>query len=389
MGWCGVYDDHCVSYKVRWNWESVRVSMRVLGRLVIAGFLGGLGFAAGVADDVKTSKEAPRIDGNTKEGVDGYKVPSFPIGPFKKYEGNPIMSPDKDHKFEEAHLYNPTAIVLDDKVFLLYRAQNNDLESSIGLAWSEDGYQFTRLDRPIIHATEPWEQAGGTEDPRIIRKDGMFYVTYTGYDNTTARLCLATSDNLLDWKKYEPIVPNHYEIFRDENSVPGVRLNSSKSGAIIPEKDKNGSYNMIFGDSYLHVATSKDLIHWETNPADPPWASGVHLWENMLIEPGPAPIKANAPGNKYIFIYNAATLGNGKYNKKQYSTGQMLIDYDDFDNGPLARVETPILEVTEDNEKNGLVDNVVFSEGLVQFKNKWFLYFGQGDSDLGVATAPV
>lgn len=345
--------------------------------------------ATAAADSVKSSSDSPEINADTKDGIDGYKKPSFPIGPFEKYSENPIMKPNKENKFEEAHLYNPSAIVLDEKVFLLYRAQNEDLESSVGLAWSEDGYHFTRLDHPIIHATESYEHEGGTEDPRIVRKDGKFYVTYTGYDGTTARLCLATSDDLKDWKKHGPIVPNHYEIFRDENSIPGVRLNSSKSGAIFTEKDSNGTYNMIFGDSYLHLAKSKDLINWETDPSLPPWASGIHLWENMLIESGPAPIKADGPGNKYIFIYNTATLGNGKFPKKQYSTGQMLIDYDNIEQGPLARLENPILEVTEENEKTGLVDNVVFSEGLVQFKGKWFLYFGQGDSDLGVATAPV
>ncbi|GAI07587.1 unnamed protein product, partial [marine sediment metagenome] len=33
--------------------------------------------------------------------------------------------------------------------------------------------------------------------------------------------------------------------------------------------------------------------------------------------------------------------------------------------------------------------NVVFSEGLVQFKGKWFLYFGMADSRIGVAVADL
>ena len=30
---------------------------------------------------------------------------------------------------------------------------------------------------------------------------------------------------------------------------------------------------------------------------------------------------------------------------------------------------------------------VVFAEGLVQFKGQWYLYFGQADSTIGVAMA--
>jgi hypothetical protein len=111
-----------------------------------------------------------------------YSAPIFPILPFTKYETNPILRPNPANNFESAYLYNPTAIVLNETIFLLYRAQNESKTSTIGLAWSTDGTSFTRLDRPIIEATEPWEQIGGCEDPRIVRVNGTFYVTYTAYD---------------------------------------------------------------------------------------------------------------------------------------------------------------------------------------------------------------
>lgn len=41
------------------------------------------------------------------------------------------------------------------------------------------------------------------------------------------------------------------------------------------------------------------------------------------------------------------------------------------------------------NEVEGQVNKVVFCEGIVQFKGHWFLYYGQGDSELGVAIAKV
>ncbi|KAK6429740.1 hypothetical protein LTR95_014114, partial [Oleoguttula sp. CCFEE 5521] len=144
------------------------------------------------------------ITPDTVEGDPNYTAPIFPILPFNQYAGNPILSPNPASNFESAYLYNPTAIVLNETIFLLYRAQNESKVSGVGLAWSTDGTTFTRLNRPIIYATEPWEQGGGTEDPRIVRVNGTFYVTYTAYNLTSAQLCLATSTDLLTWTKYPP-----------------------------------------------------------------------------------------------------------------------------------------------------------------------------------------
>ena len=58
-------------------------------------------------------------------------------------------------------------------------------------------------------------------------------------------------------------------------------------------------------------------------------------------------------------------------------------------NGPVARLEHPILVPEAANEQEGQVNQVVFAEGLVQYKGKWWLYYGQGDSELGVAVADV
>lgn len=106
------------------------------------------------------------------------------------------------------------------------------------------------------------------------------------------------------------------------------------------------------------------------------------------MESGPPPIKTR--DGYWLKIYNGVGLGPGGYVTGSYNTGQMLIDMDNAPRGPpLARVETPLLQPLSKQEVKGQVDNVLFSEGLVQFKGKWMLYFGQGDEYLGVATAPL
>ena len=66
---------------------------------------------------------------------------------------NPILSPDIKQSFscpvsnktvnwEERNVLNPSAIVKDNKVYLIYRAQDNQMTSRLGLAISEDGLHF-------------------------------------------------------------------------------------------------------------------------------------------------------------------------------------------------------------------------------------------------------
>ncbi|CAK7201559.1 hypothetical protein SEUCBS139899_004265 [Sporothrix eucalyptigena] len=335
------------------------------------------------------SSTPPVITAASREGDVNYQAPTFPLGPFTKYENNPLLTPNPINHFESAYIYNAAAIVLDDRVFLLYRAQTAALCSSIGLAWSDDGYNFTRLDRPVLEASEAWEQGGGVEDPRIARReDGLFVMTYTAWDFQVPRMCVATSTDLVKWTKYPPTFPDIEDVeYHEHTGRTQIRKGHSKSGAIFPDKNKNGEYEMIFGDSFLLRATSRDMVHWTALPFNNYFAHPVHPWETRLLEPGPPPIRTQ--DGKYVFVYNAATLGCAGYRNSQYSISQMLVDLDNLDDGPLARLEKPSIVVSAQNERQGLVNEVVFCEGIVQFKGKWFLYFGQADSELGVATANV
>jgi predicted GH43/DUF377 family glycosyl hydrolase len=362
-----------------------------------------LGFADGKA---QYADSLPFSISSSTPGSDedpSYKAPIFPILPFQKYTHNPIISPNASNNFESAFTYNPTAIVLNDTIFLLYRAQNASKTSSVGLAWSTDGFNFTRLTRPIFYATEQWETIGGTEDPRIVRINGTFYLTYTGFNNVTAQLCIAHSTNLVDWTKHPPLFPGWMDVAYSDIDIPAPRVNHSKSGAIVKEPTLDGLYHMYFGDSFFYHATSSDLKNWTVLPADNYFAAPVNPWENRLIEPGPAPVKTR--DGRWILFYNGMTTGRVGYPQNQYSVGQMLIDPSgsfrpDLNtsdgkyqpalmDGPIARVEKPLLVPEAGDELNGQVDQVVFAEGIVQFKGKWFLYFGQADSEVGVATADV
>lgn len=187
----------------------MKLSMKLLLALLFPVIL-----TQNLKSNISSSDTLPfKITENTIEGDPNYKAPYFPLPPFQKFSGNPILTPNPSNDWESAFLYNPTALILNSTIFLLYRAQNARKTSSIGLAWSTDGTNFTRLNEPIISPTEKWEEIGGCEDPRIVRVNGTFYVTYTAYNNVSAQLVLATSEDLLSWRKYPPLFPGYSEYF--------------------------------------------------------------------------------------------------------------------------------------------------------------------------------
>ncbi|KAF2216313.1 glycoside hydrolase family 130 protein [Cercospora zeae-maydis SCOH1-5] len=329
-----------------------------------------------------------------------YTPPDFPLPQFHKSKDNTVFKPNPQNDRESTHISNPNGIVLNDTIFIFYRGQNAKNESSIGLAWSTCGYSFTRLNKPILYATEPWEAGGGTERANVVRVNGTFYMTYmyTAYDTKTAKLCMATSTDLVKWTKYPPVFPNWLDTRNDVSGEAVPRLNWSKAGAIVNEKI-SGLYHMYWGDSYIYHATSENMLNWTARPLEDHFAAPLLLWEDRFITPGPAPIKTR--DGKWILVYNGETTGHGGYAPFQESAGQMLIDpaasslSDASDSNPaegdapVVRVEKPMLYASTPQElQSGAVPSIV-AGGLVQLKGEWFLYYSYGNGEVGAAVAVV
>ena len=345
---------------------------------------------------------------------------SFPH--FEKQDDvNPILKPDNKLFFtdpitqnqvfwEERNVLNPAAIVRNDTVFMLYRAQDQWGTSRIGLAYSSDGIQFTKKASPVfypdqdVHKKEEWNYRktegepyaldckscyfDGVEDPRIvIDEKGTYYMTYTAYDGKTARLSIASSTDLIHWNKHGLVLSQ--ERYRDH---------WSKAGAIVTERVGNqqvakmiaGKYWMYFGDTNLYMASSTDLIHWKPaeNEENGALISVLHprkgFFDSRLVESGPYAIYTE---NGIALIYNASNAAN--FNdpalpKFTYAAGQALFDkaepYKLID-----RTDSYFIYPDKDYEKVGEVNEVCFVEGLVFFKEKWFLYYGTADSKIAVA----
>ncbi len=326
---------------------------------------------------------------------------------FQKFEKvdslNPILVPDRNLEFmcpvsgsssfwEERNVLNPTALVRRDTIFLIYRAQDNQMTSRLGLATSTDGLNFQKEAAPIFYPENDsmytFEWPGGVEDPRIVESgEGLYIMTYTSYDGKTARLCLATSPDLRNWTKHGLVLGNGK--YRDTWSKSGAIVARIENSRAVATKI-NGLYWMYFGDTNLFVATSTDLINWQVSEDE---ESGRMIevlhprpgyFDSRLVEPGPfALLKEEG----ILLIYNASNAANHndpELPKFAYAAGQALFDQ----NNPvklLDRTDDYFIYPDKPYERTGEVNEVCFIEGLVHYKGQWFLYYGTADSKIAVA----
>ncbi len=334
---------------------------------------------------------------------------------------NPILKPSPNLKFncpltqkevlwEERNVLNPSAIVKDNKVYLFYRAQDLSGTSRIGLAISEDGLNFTKSPNPVFYPAEDngkiyeWNYRkatetvdlnkcktcyfDGVEDPRIVEsEDGTYILTYTAYNGKTARLSIASSKDLINWTKHGLVLGDGK--YKDTWSKSGAIVSKLAGNKIVATKI-NGKYWMYFGDTQLFMATSENLIDWEVaeNTENQKMIAVLHprmgYFDSRLVEPGPfALLKEEG----ILLIYNASNAAN--FNdptlpKFTYAAGQALF-HRDKPYQLIDRTPSHFIYPDKDYEKVGEVNEVCFVEGLVFFKNKWFLYYGTADSKIAVA----
>jgi predicted GH43/DUF377 family glycosyl hydrolase len=323
---------------------------------------------------------------------------------FKKADAeNPILKPSLEARFldpvtgkilgwENKNVLNPTAVIRNGLVHLLYRAQDSAGTSRIGLATSSDGVHFKKQPEPILFpandAYRGFEWPGGIEDPRIVEtEDGGYFLTYTSYDGKVARLCGAFSKDLQTWEKIGPLFTS--EKYLNTWSKSGALVTSQRGNSLVAHKIA-GLYYMYFGDTDLFLATSKDLRHWdilenaETSIRLSVLKPRAGYFDSRLVEPGPYALLRK---EGIVLIYNSSNAANyneARFPKFTYAAGQVLFDAQK-PYKVLERTSTPFIWPNQPYEKIGEVNEVCFVEGLVPFKGKWFLYYGTADSKIAVS----
>jgi len=340
-------------------------------------------------------------------------LPNWALGGFERPQSvNPIIIPDPNSSFfcpmnktavkwEESDTFNPAAVVKDGKIYVLYRAEDNSATgigqrvSRVALAETEDGVTMTRYSAPVLYPDESnrdYEWPGGCEDPRVaVTENGTYVIFYTAWNRNVARLCVATSADLVHWTKHGPAFAKAFN---------GKYLNTwSKSASVVTQivDDKlviakvKGKYFMYWGEYKTYAAVSDNLVDW--TPIEDAGGNLLVLantrkgyFDSDLVECGPPAVITD---KGILLLYNGKNRTDSdrdcRFNAGTYSAGQMLFDVND-PTKLINRLAAPFFRPIESYEKSGqYVDGTVFIEGLVYYKNKWYMYYGCADSKVGVA----
>lgn len=298
---------------------------------------------------------------------------------LQRISNEPIMTGNIENIWETASCYNAAAIKMDNKVHLFYRStdkNSNGRECSnylnyIGHAVSTNGIDFIRDKEYILGPIEDSQEGRGCEDPRVTKIDDTYYMLYTGYGaryDGDFKICMASSDDLVNWTKHGVIL--------DE---------SNKDAALFPLKI-DGEYVLLHRrHPNIWISFSKDLKKWDRHKIIAK-IDDSSSWEDNKIGIAGPPFLTN---RGYVLIYHGVSKketnfeGRGRY--KQYALGIMLLDKDD-PTKVIYRQKDPILVPELSWERHdGYVPNVVFSCGQVIMGDELFVYYAGADKALGIA----
>lgn len=326
-----------------------------------------------------------------------------------KKEG--ILLEKTDKGFENEAVMNPAVIREGDAIHLFYRAVRKGNYSSIGHCILKSPIEILqRKEKPILFPEEKYESQG-IEDPRIVKIEDTYYLTYSVYDKVNVLAAYATSTDLKTFKKHPIITPKftyrEYKHFAECNNLKDKYLHHYKFlklhglGKELSEKllvwDKNvmlfpkkidGKFAMLhriypgiqiaffekFSDLTIEFWTDYMLNLDDHIVMDPklPYESGH-------IGGGCPPIETK---DGWLFIFHAVeSTPDGSV----YHASAALLDLDN----PLkvlSRLHEPLISPTLEWEKKGIVNNVVFPTGAIVIDETLYIYYGAADTRIATAS---
>ncbi|WP_396210120.1 pesticidal protein Cry7Aa [Flavobacterium sp.] len=323
--------------------------------------------------------------------------------PIKK-EG--ILLCKTELAFENDSVLNPGIIQEENTVHMLYRAVRKGNYSTIGYCKFEGPLQLVqRNNTPLLI---PYSDAAskGVEDPRIVKIEGVYYITYTAYDGINALGALVTSTDLLHFDRVGIIVPkftfDEFKQLAECNNLVNskyfrhVRHFRPDEEVFLWDKDVIFFPRKINGKlAFLHrirPGIQLVLIDSLTDLTKEFWNQYfLHFNEHIILDPigtnhesgfiggGCPPIETK---EGWLLIYH------GVYDTSEgyiYSAAAALLDIDD-PTKVIARLVDPLFAPELDYEKNGVVSNVVFPTGTALFNDTLYIYYGAADKCIACAS---
>ena len=256
-------------------------------------------------------------------------------------------------------------------------------------------------------------ESQGVEDPRIVKIDGTYYMTYTGYDGINARGALATSKDLVHFKKQGVIVPpmtyaefvylvesagkvnenyyhNHKFYYQEADPEEKILL-WDKNVVFFPRRIEG---NLVFlhrirpGIQIVSVKSLKELTaeFWKDY--------FLHMQDHIVLDPSFEPeadyIGSGCPPieteHGWLLIYHG--VQDTDKGLVYSACAAALLDIND-PSKTIARLPYALFSPEYKWELIGDVNNVVFPTGTALFGDTLFIYYGAADSHIACASVSL
>lgn len=296
-------------------------------------------------------------------------------GLFKRFKGNPILTPAM-WPYRINAVFNAAATIYQDKVLLLNRIEDMRGFSHLCKATSKDGYTNWDIDKNPTMLPKPEdfpEEKYGIEDPRIVKleDENRYAVVYTAYSESGPLVSLATTEDFETYRRFGAVMPP-----------------DDKDASLFPRKF-NGRYVLLHRPSpssfllgaHIWISYSPDLKHWGDSAILLPARKGS-WWDAYKVGLGPQPIETK---EGWLIIYHGVkTTAAGSI----YRLGLALLDLDD-PSKLITRCDEWIFGPSEMYERIGDVPDVTFPCGVVLKGDDLIMYYGAADTTMAIATASL
>lgn len=329
----------------------------------------------------------------------GFESPSRQ---FVKMKIKKVLLYESYFEWEKDGVFNPGVIVENNQVHIIYRGINCENYSRLGYLRLRNEKEIEKFEYPIISPTEIYEKQG-IEDPRITKISDTYFLTYTAYDGKNARIAVAESKNLINFKKLGVVSPNitfleaiyisqtdRYRDFwlRQVREKGENVIIWDKDGCLFPEKI-NGKYallhriepdiQIVYFDDFFQLKDKDFWIEYFSKIEENIVMKPKYKWEKEKIGAGAPPIKTDFG---WLLLYH------GVDENRVYRAGLSLLDIEN-PKKEIARLPFPLFEPDYEWEREGNVCNVVFPTGAFIKDGILYIFYGCADKRIGCAEIEI
>ncbi|MCD8270499.1 MAG: pesticidal protein Cry7Aa [Parabacteroides sp.] len=315
--------------------------------------------------------------------------------------------------FKNESIMNPAVIAEGNTVHLFYRATQEGNRSTIGYCRLEGPLKVVHHNKEPLLRPEFDYESQGVEDPRIVKIDDLYYMTYTAYDGDSAMGALAVSKDLKHFEKKGVVTsqftyPQFVELLKEDDHPHTAKYYRSYNNREATTRDGKPLYltdkNLVFfarriNGKLFFMHRIKPDIQWVA--VDTMEELTAEFWtdyysdftryiffephfahESSYIGAGCPPIELD---EGWLMIYHSVRDTPEGY---IYSASAALLDRDD-PTIEIARLPYPLFAPETDYETKGVVNQVCFPTGAIIREDRLYIYYGAADTSIACASVSV